>query len=99
VTEAKLNVPAPVDVKLVGAVVPPTMPPNVLAPVAVTVRSNAPLIVLPKLIVPDPVETVGEAVSVTAPVEIEKFALPAPPLPLVLYVVPARVTAVSVLYV
>jgi hypothetical protein len=75
VTERKESVPAPVEVKLVSAVEPPTAPLNVLVPVDVTVSACAPLTVLPKEIAAFPVVTLVVPPSVTAPVLIENALL------------------------
>ncbi len=87
-TETILKLPAPNDVRLVKAAVPPTPPLKLFSPVEVTVKSYAPSTVEPKLIAPDPVVTVEFPANVTAAAPIEKAAS------VVLYV-PFSVTTVS----
>src|SRR4029450_11909316 len=59
--------PAASVVTLVSAVVPPTVPSNVVTPAVFTVRLNAPFTVEPKVTFPAPVEVrIVPAVSTTA---------------------------------
>ena len=51
-------------VKLVNAVVPPTTPANVFMPVEFKVNPNAPFNVLPNVIFPLPLDTIGATVNV-----------------------------------
>ncbi len=83
-----LNVPAPNDVRLVKAAVPPTTSLKLFSPVEVTVKVYAPLTVEPKVIAPDPAVTEELTTKVTAPFAIEKSAS-------VVVYVPFKVTAVS----
>ena len=66
-TESNVNVPAPVEVRLVKAVPAPTMPVKVLAPVEIIANVCAPLTVFPKEILPDPVVTVVAPPRATKP--------------------------------
>ena len=60
-------VPAASVVTLVSAVVPPTTPPKVVVPAVFTVRACAPLTVLAKVTLPEPVlVSVAPAPKVTA---------------------------------
>ena len=67
ITPADDDVPPASVVKLASAVVPPTMPPKVVAPLLLAMRAFAPFTVPVKLIGPAPALTVVAPASVLAP--------------------------------